>query len=57
MGKVGVTLRRIFHGDDGLVTSMYLVWLQVTFDTLTGLFNRVGIWTNVVKRVKMIYRP
>ena len=31
-------------------------WLQLTFDTLTGLFNRVGLQINVRKTVGMVCR-
>ena len=31
-------------------------WLQLTFDTLTGIFNRVGLQINVRKTVGMVCR-
>ena len=39
---------------DGLVASNDPEWLQGVFDTLTGLFYRVGIQTNVRKTVGML---
>ena len=38
-----------FYADDGLVASTVPVCMQEEFDTLTGLFNRLGIQKNVVK--------
>ena len=46
-----------FYTGDGLVASTEPLWLQLEFDTLTGLFGRVGLHTNVRKMVRMIYRP
>ena len=34
-----------------------LVWLQEYFDTLTGLFNSLGLRNNSRKMVGMIYHP
>ena len=45
------------YADDGLVTSNDPDWLQVGFDSLTGLFNRVGIQTNVSKTVRILCHP
>ena len=33
------------------------IWLQTTFDTLTGLFDWVGLNTNVRKTVGMVCHP
>ena len=46
-----------FYVDDGLVTSTDPVWMQGLFNTLTGLFDIVGLWTNIWKTVGMIYCP
>ena len=46
-----------FYADDGLVASTDPVWLQLAFDFLTGLFDRVGLRTNVCKTVGMVFRP
>ena len=32
-------------------------WLQGAFNTLVGLFGRVGLWNNVGKTVSMILHP
>ena len=40
--------------NDILVASTDPVWLQVVFDTLTGLFERVGLRTYVKNTVSMI---
>ena len=39
-----------------MVASTDLVWLQSEFDTLTGIFDRVGLWTNLRKTVGMVCR-
>ena len=46
-----------FYADDGLVAWTDPVWLQGPFDTLTGLFDRVGLRKNAYKTVSMIFRP
>ena len=33
----------LFYADDGLVASTNPGWLQSTFDTLTGIFNCIGL--------------
>ena len=43
--------------DDRMVESKDPVWFQLAFDTLTGLFDRVGIQTNIHTIVRMMYRP
>ena len=45
------------YDDDSLVASTDPVWLQGAFDTLSGLFNRVGLHTNAGKTVGMLYFP
>ena len=46
-----------FYTGDGLVASTEPLWLQLEFDTLTGLFGRVGLHKNVGNTVRMICRP
>ena len=46
-----------FYVDDGLVALMDLVWFQEAFDTLTGFFDRVGIWKNSGKTVGILCHP
>ena len=55
--KGGETLHLLFYVYDGMLVSTEMVWLQGVFDTLTGLFDRMGIQTNVRKTVGMICRP
>ena len=46
-----------FYADDGVVAPTDPGWLQSAFDFLTGLFDRVGLQTNVRKTVGMVCRP
>ena len=46
-----------FYADDGMVASTDPFWVQGSFDTLNGLFNRVGLYTNVRKTVGMLCHP
>ena len=43
--------------DDGLVASTNPGWMQYVFDTLIGIFDRVGLWTNIRKEVGMLCKP
>ena len=45
-----------FYADYVLVALTDPVWLQGAFGTLTGLFNRVELWTNAGKTARTIYR-
>ena len=45
------------YADDGLVVLTDPVWLQGMFDTMTGLFERYGFWTNIVKKFSMLCYP
>ena len=40
-----------------MFASSDLQWLQGVFSTLVGLFNRVGMYTNVGKTVSMVCCP
>ena len=42
------------YTNDGVVASKDLEWLQLPFNMLTGLFDRVGLRTNVHKTVGMV---
>ena len=46
-----------FYAYYGLVVSTDPVWMQRSFDTVTGLFDRVGLQTNFRKTVGIIFRP
>ena len=39
----------ILYTEDGILASTNLGWIHTTFDTLTGLFDQVGLKTNVWK--------
>ena len=41
---------------DGLVASTDPGWLQSEFDTLMGLFDRLGLRTNFRKTVEVVFR-
>ena len=43
--------------DCGMVDSSNLGLLQTAFDTLTRLFDRVGLWTNIRRTVGMVCQP
>ena len=45
-----------FYAEKILVASMDQVRLQGSFDTLTRLFNRVGVRTNFRKTVRILCR-
>ena len=47
----------LFYADDGMVASSDLRWIQGSFRTLVGLFDRVGLWTNSGKTVGMVFHP
>ena len=47
----------LFYADGGMVANKYPGWLQSAFDTLMGLFDRVGLWKNARKTVGMACRP
>ena len=53
-GKEVLRCVTFIYTDNGLVVSTDPEWLQGAFDTLTGLFYRVGILTNVGKKVRML---
>ena len=52
-----MTKATLLYADDRMVESKDPVWFQLAFDTLTGLFDRVGIQTNIHTIVRMMYRP
>ena len=47
----------IFYADDGMVASTNLGCIQTAFDTMTGLFDRVGLKTNVWETVGVVFHP
>ena len=50
-------MQEVFYADDRVVASTDPVWLQTTFDMLMGIFNHVGLKTNVCKTVGMVCQP
>ena len=47
----------LFYADNGMVASSDPRWLQGSFNTLVGLFDRVGLRTNVGNTVSMVCHP
>ena len=47
----------LFYSDNGMVASSDPLWLQGAFNTLVGLFDRVGLWKNFRKTVGMVCHP
>ena len=54
-GKEGRHQASLFYVDNGMVASSDPRWLQGSFSTLTGMFDRVGLRTNFGRTVSMIY--
>ena len=44
--EIFMVKEKFFYADDGMVVSTDLGWLHLAFDTLTGIFDRVGLQTN-----------
>ena len=57
LGKEGRHQVALFYSDDGMVASSDPRWLQGVFNTLVGLFDRVGLQKNVGKTVGMVCHP
>ena len=47
----------LFYVVNNLIVLTQLEWIQGGFDTLIGLFDRMGIWTNVGKMVGISFFP
>ena len=47
----------LFYADDGMVASSDPQWLQGAFNAPVGLFDRVGMQTNVGNKVGMVCHP
>ena len=56
-GQEGRHQAALFYADDGMVASSDPHWIQGAFNTLVGLFDRVGLRTNIEKTVGMVCRP
>ena len=57
LGKEGRHQAALFYSDGGMVASLDPGWLQGAFNTLVGLFERVGLQTNVGKTDGMVCHP
>ena len=57
LGKEERHQAALFYAEDGMVASSDPGWLQGTFNTLVGLFDRVGLRNNVRKTVGMVCHP
>ena len=58
-GKGGRLLRDgvLFYAENGMVAFSDPRWIQGAFNTLVGLFDRLGLRTNFRKTVGMVCRP
>ena len=57
LGKEGRHQAALFYTNDDMVASLDPRWLHGAFNTLVGLFDRVGLHTNVGKKVGMVFCP
>ena len=57
LGKSIQALKVIFYADDRIFALPESALLHGAFDTLTGLFDRVGLHTNKVNMVIMACQP
>ena len=55
-GQEGRHQSALFYADDSMVASSDPGWMQGAFDTLVGIFDRVGLRTNIRKTVRMVCR-
>ena len=57
LGKEGRHQAALFYADNGMVASSDPRCLQGAFNTLIGLFDRVGLQGNVGKTAGMVSHP
>ena len=57
LGKEGRHQAALFYVDDGMAALSDPFWLQGAFNTLVGLFDRVGLRTNSGKTFGMVCNP
>ena len=55
--KEGRHQAALFYADDGMVDLSDPQWIQGAFNTLVGLFDRVGLRKNFGKTVGMVCHP
>ena len=53
-GQEGRHQNSLFYADGGMVPSSDTIWLQGALSTMAGMFNRVGLKTNIGKTVGMV---
>ena len=56
-GREGRHKSALFYADDGILTSSDPQWLQWAFSQIVGLFDRVGLNTNIEKTVSTTCKP
>ena len=56
-GQEGRYYNALLYADGIMVASSDLRWLQGTFSTLVGMFDRLGLRTNAGKTVGMVFHP
>ena len=56
-GHVVQWIVTFFYMDNGILVSPWTARLQVDLDVLVGLFNWVGLQTNINKTVGMVFQP
>ena len=56
-GREGRHQLAVFYADNGMVVLSDPDWLQVAFNALVAIFDRVGLMTNVGKMVSMVCHP
>ena len=56
-GKEGGHQAALFYADDAMVASSGPLWLQGAFNNLVGLFDRVGLRTNIGRHLAWSVAP
>ena len=56
-GREGRHQAALFYVNDGMVVSLDPAWLPGSFTALVGIFDRVGLMTNIRKTVSMVCHP
>ena len=56
-GQEGRHQNALFYTDEVMIKLSDMRWLQGAFSTLVGLFDRVGLKTNIGKTLGMVFRP
>ena len=56
-GQDGRNQAALFYAEYGMVASSDTRWIQGTFSTLVGLFDRVDLWNIFGKTVGVVFRP